>query len=300
MKKDWIRKILMILLACIFLASGGIILASRYKYFVNERLNRKAVESYTVQKSESSASAESAPPPSAAPPSAAPQTDNVEDGTQTEPTGTEKETQMIRGETPIAVDFKALKELNPEIIGWIYCEDTKINFPIAQASDNDYYLNHAYDRSSNACGTVFADAFNGRDFVDSNTIIYGHHLYNGAMFGKLEDWFTQKYFDEHRIMWILTPDQDYRVELFSAYYTLATSDAYTLFQQPSAELDEYLAKAKSRSRVNADVELDGQAKYVVLSTCAYVDFLSRAVLHGKMVPVNSAGGYLIERTDAQN
>ena len=300
MKKDRIRKILMILFACVFLASGGIVLASRYKYIVNDRLNRKAVENFTVQKDVSSGSSGSASAPSS---SASPQTNNVADGTQTEPAVTEEktqETQSIRGEAPIAVDFEALKALNPEIIGWIYCEDTEINFPLAQASNNDYYIDHAYDRSSNACGTAFADALNGRDFVDSNTIIYGHHLYNGAMFGKLEDWLRQEYFDEHRIMWILTPAQDYRVELFSAYYTLATSDAYTIFLQPSPELDEYLAKAKSLSKVDADVELDGEAKYVMLSTCAYVDFLARAVLHGKMVPVNSAGGYLIEQTDALN
>ena len=83
------------------------------------------------------------------------------------------------------------------------------------------------------------------------------------------------------------------VELFSSYYISATSDAYTVFQGPSPELNEYLAKAKQNSMVQADVELDGEAKYVMLSTCAYVFSLARSVIHGKMVPVDSAGGVLI-------
>ena len=95
-------------------------------------------------------------------------------------------------------------------------------------------------------------------------------------------------------MWILTPEQDYRVELFSAYYISAFSDAYTLYRYPSPDLDEYLAVTMSRAQASADVELDGEAKYVMLSTCAYVFDYARAVVHGKMVPVDSAGGVPIE------
>ena len=303
MKKDWIRRILMILLACVFLTCGGIVLASRYKYIVNDRLNRKAVESFTVQRNVSQSVSGSASASSAAQSdstASAAQQNGIGAGMQTDGTGAESEAPEIYREVPIEVDFEALKEINPEIIGWIYCEDTVINFPVAQARDNDYYLSHSYDRSSNGCGTVFADAMNRRDFADSNTILYGHHLSNGSMFSTLENWMEQEYFDEHSVMWILTPEQDYRVELFSTYYISATGDAYTIIQEPTRQLDEYLAKAKERSVVNADVELDGQAKYVMLSTCAYVFELSRAVLHGKMVPVASAGGVPFVTADIQN
>ena len=94
-------------------------------------------------------------------------------------------------------------------------------------------------------------------------------------------------------MWILTPEQDYRVELFSAYYISAYDKAYTIFQGPSPEFDEYLQYVKDNSAVKAHVELDGEAKYVMLSTCAYVFSMARSVVHGKMVPVDSAGGVLI-------
>ena len=271
-KRNSIRRILMILLACVFLVCGGVVLTVKYKYIVNNRLNRTAANNYTAQN-----------PPSAAPAAV--------------PSAPEKEEPAEPREyvyPPITVDFKALKKINPEIIGWIYCEDTPINFPVVQAKDNDFYIDHGYDRRSNACGAAFADALNQRDFIDSNTIIYAHHLIDGSMFASLEKWMDQTYFDEHPVMWILTPEQDYRVELFSAYYIAATDEAYTIFQGPSPQLDDYLVKTRNHSAVTSDVELDGEAKYVMLSTCAYVFSLSRSVLHGKMVPIDTAGGELID------
>ena len=277
MKRKGLRRILMILLALIFFACGGVVLAVRYKYIANDRLNRSTINNYTTKRSASS---------SAAFPASSSGSSDV--------SGSDGEEQRERVYAPIEVDFKELKELNDEIIGWIYCEDTPINFPVVQADDNDFYIDHSYDRRANPCGAAFADAYNTRDFGDSNTIIYGHHLINGAAFASLEKWLDQEFFDEHPIMWILTPEQDYRVELFSAYYVSAFGDAYTLFRYPTAELGEYLAAAMDRAEASADVELDVEAKYVMLSTCAYVFDYARAVLHGKMVPIDSAGGVPIE------
>ncbi len=274
MEKRTFRRIMMILLACAFLFCAGIVVSVNYKYIVNKRLNRTAVREFTTQRTETAESGSAAPA----------------DPGPGDKTGSGKAERIC---APITVDFEKLKAYNPEIIGWIYCEDTVINYPIAQANDNDFYIDHSYDRRSNPCGALFAECLNRRDFADSNTIVYGHHLIDGSMFASLEKWAKQDYFDEHPVMWILTPERDYRVELFAAYYISATSDAYTVFQGPSPELDEYLALTKQRSAVTADVELDGEAKYVMLSTCAYVFSLARSVIHGKMVPVDSAGGTLL-------
>ena len=264
MEKMTIRRILMILLACVFLFCAGVVVSVKYKYIVNNRLNRTLAGEYTTKVDNNSSSKE----------------------------GSIKRENVI---APIKVDFEALKEINPEIIGWIYCEDTVINYPIAQASNNDFYIDHGFDRKSNACGCAFADAFNRRDFVDSNTIVYGHHLYDGSMFATLEEWQKQEYYDEHPIMWLLTPERDYRVELFSAYYVSVYDEAYTIFQGPSPELDEYLRYITGLSVIESDVEIGGEDKYVMLSTCAYVFSNARAIVHGKMVPVDSAGGVLVPK-----
>ena len=97
------------------------------------------------------------------------------------------------------------------------------------------------------------------------------------------------------LMWLLTPERDYRVELFSAYTISAYDETYTIFrgfggEEKGPELEEYLKKMKGRSAVECDVEFDPEGLYLVLSTCAYSFEDARSVVHGKMVPVNSAGG----------
>ncbi len=195
---------------------------------------------------------------------------------------------------PITVDFEALKAVNGDVAGWIYCEDTVIDYPVLQGTDNDYYLHHTYDGKSSISGSIFADANNRPDFADSNTVIYGHHMKNKSMFATISNWAEQDYYEEHPVMWLLTPRQDYKIVLFSEYTTSAYSDTYVMYPEACPEMDEYLKRAAQSSNFQSDIqtngELTGDAHYVLLSTCAYVFDNARDVLHGKLVPVNSIGG----------
>ena len=265
MKKKTFLRIMMILLASGFLLCAGVVAFVQHGYKANARLYKNASTSYTSQNTQGSSGSVSG--------------GQGDDGEK-----------VI---APIKVDFEALQKANPEVIGWLYCPDTTIDFPICRAEDNDYYIDHNYEREYSPYGAIFADCMNRPGFEDSNYLIYGHHLTDGSMFAILDKWLKQDFFDEHPIMWILTPEQDYRVELFSAYYIEAIDEAYTIFQGPSQQFDRYLQVAKNNSKVTADVELDGNAKYVMFSTCAYVFYMARSVVHGKMVPVDSAGGVLI-------
>lgn len=194
------------------------------------------------------------------------------------------------GETaPKVVDFDALLKVNPEVVGWIYCEGTVIDYPVLKGGDNKFYLSHTYEKEYSVSGSIFADAHNRPGFVDANTILYGHHMKNDSMFATLENWQDQQYYEEHPVMWLLTPERDYKIELFSGYMTSARADTYTMIQEPGAEMDAYLEKAASQSAFQSDVEIDGKSRYVLLSTCAYVFDNARAVLHGKLTPVESAG-----------
>ena len=191
---------------------------------------------------------------------------------------------------PITVDFAELTSVNSNIIGWICCEGTKINYPVVYGVDNEYYLKHDYRGNPDGFGTIFSDAANIKGFSDSNVILYGHNMNDLSMFATLRYWMKQDYLDEHPVMWLLTPEQDYMVELFAAYETQADSDTYKVFHGPGPQFEDYLRTAVSRSPVSAPVELDTEAHYVMLSTCAYSNELARTVLHGKLVPVRSIGG----------
>ena len=91
-------------------------------------------------------------------------------------------------------------------------------------------------------------------------------------------------------MWLLTPEQDYRIALFSAYTISAYSDTYQVFPERSPAFEQYLQNAEGLSAVKADVEVSPDSKYVLLSTCAYVFENARSVIHGKLELASSAGG----------
>ena len=187
---------------------------------------------------------------------------------------------------PITVDFDALVAQNPDIFAWIYCEGTAINYPVVYGRDNSYYEHRDPWGNNLFAGSIFSDASNAKGVVDSNLILYGHHMKDGSMFAALKFWFNQDFYDEHPVMWLLTPQGDYRVELFSCYVTNAWSDVYTIFLGPSTQLEEWLTKAKSRSVFTSDVTLERDAHYVMLSTCTEAASGRRTVVYGKLVPVD--------------
>lgn len=191
---------------------------------------------------------------------------------------------------PITVDFDRLLSINEDIIGWLYCEDTNLNYPLLKGPDNDYYLYRGYDGSSHSSGSIFEEETNERGFVDSNVILYGHHMHNGSMLAKIDRWQDQAFYEAHPVIWILTPEGDYRMEVFSAYKDQANSDTYHVYHEPSEEFTEFLGRAAERSLIRSDVELDPEGHYVMLSTCAYEFHNARDVVFGMLVSVPSAGG----------
>ena len=144
------------------------------------------------------------------------------------------------------------------MIGWIYVDALPdISYPIVQGKDNQTYLHQTYEKNYNFAGTIFVDYENGRDFNDCNTLVYGHNMKNGSMFGHLKK-FTEdeKLYNNDRYFWILTPDKNYRYEIISAYTTGVNSDTYTLFKGPGEEFAEYLETIKGYSDIKTDTVLN--------------------------------------------
>ena len=83
------------------------------------------------------------------------------------------------------VDFSKLKEQNSDTVAWIGLESLNIEYPIVQTKDNEYYLEHSFDKSENTAGWIFADYRNKLDGKDKNIVIYGHNRKDGSMFGDL-------------------------------------------------------------------------------------------------------------------
>ena len=276
----WIRGILIAVLAAVFLFSAGKLLGIEGGYRESRKTYSGAAEEYTKPAEVTAAVSAEDEAPAGGEPAA------------------EREAERELIYAPIEVDFDYLCRINSDVIGWIYCPDTVINYPVVWGRDNDYYLERNYRGEPDSSGTIFADAGNMKDLTDSNIILYGHHMQDMSMFATLKYWLKQEYYEEHPVMWLLTPEQDYRIELFSGYVTSAESETYTIFRGAGEEFDAYLRSALARSEFRAETELDATGKYVLLSTCAYSFQLARTVLHGRLIPVDSAGGLPIEHSAA--
>ena len=187
--------------------------------------------------------------------------------------------------TPITVDFSILQAENEDIVAWIYCEKTPINYPIVQSEDNSFYLRRLTDGSWNIAGTLFADYRCKPDFSDSTSIVYGHNMKNDSMFSILPNYCEQSYYDEHPIMYLLTPETDYRVDLFAGYVTPSDSEAYQL-QFSEDEKQQFIEQAKEQSDFTADVEVSADDCLLVLSTCSYEYSDARYVRIGKLTELS--------------
>ncbi len=99
-----------------------------------------------------------------------------------------------KGLDSFKVDFDKLKKINSDIVGWIVVEDTEISYPVVKGSDNEYYLNHTYKKSSNYAGAIFMDYAQDATLSTpyENVFIYGHNVYHGTMFAELENYCDKK------------------------------------------------------------------------------------------------------------
>ena len=179
----------------------------------------------------------------------------------------------------IDVDFNALLAMNDDIVGWIYCPNTLINYPIVQGADNDYYLTHLIDDSWNENGSIFMDYRNAFDFTDSNTLIYGHNMKTGAMFAELMNYKTQSFYNAHPYIYIFTPQQNYRMDLIAGCIVDHNASIYTL--TPTADI---ISNLMANSTFNSDKEYPG-GNVVTLSTCTSAYDNARYVILGVLTEI---------------
>ena len=193
---------------------------------------------------------------------------------------------------PIEVDFDKLKSVNEDVVGWIYVDALPdISYPIVKGKDNQTYLHQTYEKNYNFAGTIFVDYENSGDFSDCNTLVYGHNMKNGSMFGHLKKFREDdKLYKQDKYFWILTPERNYRYEIITAYTTGVNSDTYTLFKGPGEEFEKYLETIKGYSEIQTDdTDLTIKDKIVTLSTCTGNES-TRFVVQGKRVDAEDADG----------
>ena len=175
---------------------------------------------------------------------------------------------------PIKVDFDALRKINPDVVGWIHIPDTGINYPIVQAGDNTTYLHRTFQGKDSHVGAIFLDALCNPDFSSFNSIIYGHNLKNGEMFGHLKKLYDVEYnskadYKKHSTVWIITPDNAYECAIF-AFREISVKndrDVYTVDQPDAIVRRGFLNEQIRKSQKETGIRPSEKQRMITLSTC---------------------------------
>ena len=182
------------------------------------------------------------------------------------------------------IDFKSLKEKNPDTVAYIKVNNTNIDYVVVQTTNNDYYLKHNFNKEYNIAGWVFMDYRNKLDGTDKNIIIYGHNTKDNSMFDSLKnvltkEWQTNK---DNLIITLVTESKEYKYQVFSTY-EIKPEDYYITTNFKSTDNYTYFVnKISSRSNYNYKVELDKEDKILTLSSCLG-EGQTRVVLHAKLI-----------------
>lgn len=198
-----------------------------------------------------------------------------------------KQTVVEETQEKFSVDFKSLTAINSDIIGWINIEGTDISYAIAHYSDNDFYLKRDIYKSSSKAGTIFTDYQNATDFSDFNTIIYGHNMKNGSMFGTLKKYKNEDYFNEHRYIDIYQENKQLRYEIF-AVRDIDVEKTFTYQINTPEQLikQQLIDEAIVQTPYQTGVEVSADDHILTLSTCVDTsNYQYRFVVNAKLVEV---------------
>lgn len=193
------------------------------------------------------------------------------------------------------VDFTALSEQEPDIYAWITIPETSIDYPILQSGDDktdeDYWLNHNMDGTAGYPGTIFTEKMFGKDFKTFNTVIYGHNMKNQTMFGGIHNYSNKEYFENHKYVYVYTPQMVYKYEIvcsatISDIHLAVAYNGYKTEQQRQQFLNYLLSSAD----IVNDIDTGIYDNYITLSTCTSSD-TQRFVVLAKCIDKLSSGDY---------
>ena len=197
--------------------------------------------------------------------------------------GEEEEEVLKDGE--IRPQFTEFQNINTNILGWISIEDTQINYPIVQSTNNERYLNRNYKDEHSVAGSIFMDYRNDITSSSPNTILYGHRMKDGTMFDGLMEFLDKDFFDNHQVVKFDTLYESYDAEIFSVYQTTTDFDYIQTEFTNDEEYSLLLDEIRQNSLYHTNIELDVDDQILTLSTCDYKldPNIGRLVVHAKLV-----------------
>lgn len=178
--------------------------------------------------------------------------------------------------------FKSLLDINKDVVGWIHIPGTRIDYPVVQGEDNRFYLNHSLRNERSSRGAIFMDYRNHNDDKDYNTVLYGHHMKDGGMFGGLSAYKDYSYYPDHANIEYDSLAQPAEWRIFSVYVCRPGDDALQITFNNDEEYARYLDKIINRSIYKTGVAVTKDDRILTLMTCSYEYDNAKLVIHAKI------------------
>lgn len=193
-------------------------------------------------------------------------------------------------ESSILTKYAALYEENNDLIGWLSIEGMKIDYPVMQCEDNEYYLHHSFYGEEDKYGCLFVKDIADVDTPGTNFIIYGHNMKDGSMFGDLDLYKKEDFCKEHSVISFDTLYEQRTYEVMAVFTSQVYGqhdDVFKYYNFYEAESPEEFATfyetVKKLSFYDTGVEAEYGDTFLTLSTCAYHVKDGRLVLVAKRV-----------------
>lgn len=186
------------------------------------------------------------------------------------------------------IDWDKLEGENKDIYAWIYIPNTNVDYPVLQSSkDTNYYLTHNIDNSEGHPGCIYSQNINSKDFLDPNTVLYGHNMRDGSMFNTLHNFESGEFFENNQYIYIYTRNKNYVYKIFAAY-TFSDADILTSFDFNTPEcfqqyLDGILSIRDMSSHIRKDMTITSDNHILTLSTCTNGTPHNRYLVQGVLI-----------------
>lgn len=186
-------------------------------------------------------------------------------------------------------DLAALREINPDVVGWIYGPSTQINYPIMHGEDNQFYLEHNWKKEKNVKGSIFLESTNSPDLKDFRSILYGHNMGDDSMFGVLDIYTNKSYWQKRQYVYLVTDEGVLRYEVYACYKADVESDTYALSQRTDEEKAAFIAMTIENSVLDTGIVPEVTDRILTMSTCVTSADL-RLVVHARLPMIEVAVG----------
>ena len=190
----------------------------------------------------------------------------------------------------ILPEYEILYQKNKKLIGWIKIDDTNIDYPVMQTSDNEYYLDHNYNQEYDKNGSIFLDTACSVYPRSTNLIVYGHHMKSGKMFGNLQKYAKESYYEEHKLIQFDTIYEKGTYEIMYVFRSQVFNEDDLVFKyyqfinaNSGNEFESYMDEMKKLSLYDTGVTANYGDSLLTLSTCDNSQTDGRFVVVAKKV-----------------